>query len=75
MPKPLLMASVWGAALAISAGLRHWGDLRAEPLQPSWPVVLFVVLLPSLLMACWLFLQTSSDHERGESVECDQETR
>ena len=75
LPKPTLMVAVWGAALAVSVGLRRWGELRAEPLQPSWPVVSLAVLLPSLLMGCWLFVQSGSDHERGESTDCDQEIR
>ena len=75
LPKPTLMVAVWGAALAVSVGLRRWGELRAEPLQPSWPVVWLAVLLPSLLMGCWLFVQSGSDHEGRESTDCDQEIR
>ena len=74
--KLTLMASVWGASLAISVGLRRWGDLRSEPLQASWPVVMAVMLLPPLLMAGWLiFSQSGLDHERRESVDSDQEIR
>ena len=76
MRKLTLMASVWGASLAISVGLRRWGDLRPEPLQAGWPVVMVVMLLPPLLMAGWLILsQAGMDHERRESVDSDQETR
>ena len=73
--KLMLMVSVWGASLAISFGLRRWGDLRPEPLQPSWPVVMAAVLLPALSMGAWLLVQSRADHERGESVDSDQETR
>ena len=75
MRKLILMASVWGASFSVSAGLRHWGDLRPEPLTPSWPVVMAVVLLPALLMGWWLLATSIPDRERGESVDCDQETR
>ena len=74
--KLTLMASVWGASFAISVGLRRWGDLRPDPLQASWPVVMVVMLLPPLVMAGWLILsQAGMDHERRESVDSDQETR
>ena len=69
------MVSVWGASLAVSLGLRHWGDVRPEPLPPSWPVVIAVVLLPALLMGAWLLVPSRADHERGESTDSDQETR
>ena len=76
MQKVILMTSVWGVSLALSLGLRRWGDLRPEPLQPSWPVVMAVMLFPPLLMGIWLILsQSGLDHGRGESFESDQESR
>ena len=72
----ILMTSVWGVSLALSLGLRRWGDLRPEPLQPSWPVVMAVMLFPPLLMGIWLILsQSGVDRGRGESFESDQESR
>ena len=76
MAKAQLLLATWGIALLISVGLRGWGVLRLEPLQAGWPVVMTIVLLPALLMGVWVLLdQRTRAHERGESVDSDQETR
>ncbi|MEB3253486.1 MAG: hypothetical protein VKI93_02120 [Synechococcus sp.] len=76
MAKAQLLLVTWGSALLISVALRRWGALRLEPLQAGWPVVMTIVLLPALLMGVWVLLdQRTRAHERGESVDSDQETR
>ena len=76
MNKPVLIALIWAIALLVSAGLRWWGRLSPLPLQPSWPVVLTIVLLPSLLMGAWILIPLLSAEAGGrrESGDCDQET-
>ncbi len=65
MPKPLLIGSVWGIALLISAGLRLWGELRPLPLQAPAALVLLLVFLPSSLLGVWLVLTAASAVDDG----------
>ena len=67
--KPLVMTVCWGAAAAVSYALRRWGEAHPEPLQAPYGVVLVVVLTPAVFLGMWLLID-----ERGESVDCDQET-
>ena len=76
MNKTVLIAVIWSAALLFSAGLRWWGHLSPQPPEPSWPVVLTIVLLPSLLMGGWIVIPLITAMVGGEreSGDCDQET-
>ncbi|AII48040.1 hypothetical protein KR52_02550 [Synechococcus sp. KORDI-52] len=56
--------------------MHWWGQLRPEPLQPSWTLALLLVVSPAALLAAWL-LTTSPQGAAGETREsegCDQET-
>ena len=76
MSKPVLIAVIWSVALLFSAGLRWWGHLSPQPPEPTWPVVLMIVLFPSLLMGAWIVIPLFSAMADGgrESGDCDQET-
>ena len=60
----MILASVWGLSLLLSAVLRIWGHQHPDPLQPSWLPVLALLFVPTGLMACWLLW---SSRGRGES--------
>ena len=77
MNKTVLIALIWAFALAVSALLSWWGRLSPVPPQPSWPLVLLIVLVPSLLMGAWILIPLLLSAVAGgtrESGDCDQET-
>ena len=61
--KAVLLASVWGLALVISALVRLWGDRHPLPLEVSAAPVLLLVFTPAVLMAGWLLIASRGSGE------------
>jgi len=64
-----LTLTLWSVALIISAGLHWCGDRWPEPLPPSEPLALLLVLGQPVVLALWILLRSSETHDDGESAE------
>ncbi|MAR07157.1 MAG: hypothetical protein CL862_08665 [Cyanobium sp. NAT70] len=69
MSKLALMAWVWGIALMLSCALHFLGQIRPQPLQAPWMVVLLIVFAPPVLLGGWLMLNPSIESRDGGTRE------
>ncbi|QEY33486.1 hypothetical protein EVJ50_10545 [Synechococcus sp. RSCCF101] len=60
---------LWSAALLASAALRWCGNRWPEPLPPSTPLVLLLVLGPPALLSLWLLSRWPGRPGGGESLQ------
>tara|TARA_Y100000287_G_scaffold81538_2_gene64622 strand:+ start:341 stop:538 length:198 start_codon:yes stop_codon:yes gene_type:complete len=63
LKKAVLLGSIWGVSLLISAVFRLWGHQHPEPLQPGATPVLTLLFLPSVLMAGWMLWSSRGSGE------------
>ena len=68
-----MLLLVWFFSLLLSAALHRWGQVKPDPIEAPFALILLLVVTPALGFAGWLL--GAQDHGKRESADCDQESR